>query len=301
MSKYTIENGVVTFAKPIKVNKNYTIDTFDLNRISELQLVKNTKLNGIQLNDEYSMMQTKDSNNLKLEYEIIYDENKLKMTGDVLSWADSSIITVEEEIDATTIIDKAVEILATDPKIIDLSSIESLDTAVKSIKQKINDSAFENNILLAGEELGYRINLYDRNYSLVGVANRAHVVENFITLGEVILFDNKTNISNLNIEIVLNNDSIIKIIDLEQNAVSGDSIKYCRYSTSRAKIKLETGEYDSTKMKLKGLKLPNINASVVALNDELVTKNDVNTLVKAFKQNKRMNIVKIDINKYLLG
>lgn len=301
MSKYTIENGVVTFAKPIKVNKNYTIDTFDLNRISELQLVKNTKLNGIQLNDEYSMMQTKDSNNLKLEYEIIYDENKLKMTGDVLSWADSSIITVEEEIDATTIIDKAMEILATDPKIIDLSSIESLDTAVKSIKQKINDSAFENNILLAGEELGYRINLYDRNYSLVGVANRAHVVENFITLGEVILFDNKTNISNLNIEIVLNNDSIIKIIDLEQNAVSGDSIKYCRYSTSRAKIKLEAGEYDSTKMKLKGLKLPNINASVVALNDELVTKNDVNTLVKAFKQNKRMNIVKIDINKYLLG
>jgi hypothetical protein len=223
------------------------------------------------------------------------------MTGDVLSWADSSIITVEEEIDATTIIDKAMEILATDPKIIDLSSIDSLDTAVKSIKQKINDSAFENNILLAGEELGYRINLYDRNYSLVGVANRAHVIENFITLGEVILFDNKANISNLNIEIVLNNDSIIKIIDLEQNAVSGDSIKYCRYSTSRAKIKLETGEYDSTKMKLKGLKLPNINASVVALNDELVTKNDVNTLVKAFKQNKRMNIVKIDINKYLLG
>lgn len=298
---YTIENGIVTFEKPIKVNKNYEINTFDLNRISELQLVKNTRLNGIQLNDEYSMMQTKDSNNLKLEYEIIYDENKLKMTGDVLSWADSSIITVEEEIDATTIIDKAIEILKTDPKIIDLSSIESLDTAVKSIKQKINDSAFENNILLAGEELGYRINLYDRNYSLVGVANRAHVVENFITLGEVILFDNKTNISNLNIEIVLNNETIIKIIDLEQNAVSGDSIKYCRYSTSRAKIKLETGEYDSTKMKLKGLKLPDINASVVALNDELVTKNDVNTLVKAFKQNKRMNIVKIDINKYLLG
>lgn len=298
---YTIENGIVTFEKPIKVNKNYEINTFDLNRISELQLVKNTRLNGIQLNDEYSMMQTKDSNNLKLEYEIIYDENKLKMTGDVLSWADSSIITVEEEIDATTIIDKAIEILATDPKIIDLSSIESLDAAVKSIKQKINDSAFENNILLAGEELGYRINLYDRNYSLVGVANRAHVVENFITLGEVILFDNKTNISNLNVEIVLNNDTIIKIIDLEQNAVSGDSIKYCRYSTSRAKIKLETGEYDNTKMKLKGLKLPDINAAVTVLNDELVTKNDVNTLVKAFKQNKRMNIVKIDINKYLLG
>ena len=166
---------------------------------------------------------------------------------------------------------------------------------------KINDSAFENNILLAGEELGYRINLYDRNYSLVGVANRAHVIENFITLGEVILFDNKTNISNLNIEIVLNNETIIKIIDLEQNAVSGDSIKYCRYSTSRAKIKLETGEYDSTKMKLKGLKLPDINASVIGLNEELTSKNDVNALVKAFKQNKRMNIVKIDINKYLLG
>ena len=201
---YTIENGIVTFEKPIKVNKNYEINTFDLNKIGELQLVKNTRLNGIQLNDEYSMMQTKDSNNLKLEYEIMYDENKLKMTGDVLSWADSSIITVEEEIDATTIIDKAIEILATDPKIIDLSSIESLDTAVKSIKQKINDSAFENNILLAGEELGYRINLYDRNYSLVGVANRAHVVENFITLGEVILFDNKISLS-----ILFNSNSVI--------------------------------------------------------------------------------------------
>lgn len=251
---YTIENGIVTFEEPIKVNKNYTIDSFDLNRISELQLVKNTKLNGIQLSDEYSMMQTKDSNNLKLDFEVIYEEEKLKMTGDVLSWAGTSIITVEETLDATIIIDKAVDILKTNPKIIDLSTINTLDVAVKSIKQKINDSAFENNILLAGEELEYRINLYDRNYSLVGVANRAHIIENFITLGEVILFDNKTNINNLNIEIVLNNETIIKIIDLEQNAVSGDSIKYCRYGTSRAKIKLETGEYDSNKMKLKGLK-----------------------------------------------
>lgn len=298
---YTIENGIVTFEEPIKVNKNYTIDSFDLNRISELQLVKNTKLNGIQLNDEYSMMQTKDSNNLKLDFEVIYEEEKLKMTGDVLSWAGTSIITVEETLDANIIIDKAVDILKTNPKIIDLSTINTLDVAVKSIKQKINDSAFENNILLAGEELEYRINLYDRNYSLVGVANRAHIIENFITLGEVILFDNKTNINNLNIEIVLNNETIIKIIDLEQNAVSGDSIKYCRYGTSRAKIKLETGEYDSNKMKLKGLKLPAIDASVMSLNEDLVSKNDVNLLVKAFKQNKRMNIVKIDINKYLLG
>jgi hypothetical protein len=298
---YTIENGIVTFEEPIKVNKNYTIDSFDLNRISELQLVKNTKLNGIQLSDEYSMMQTKDSNNLKLDFEVIYEEEKLKMTGDVLSWAGTSIITVEETLDATIIIDKAVDILKTNPKIIDLSTINTLDVAVKSIKQKINDSAFENNILLAGEELEYRINLYDRNYSLVGVANRAHIIENFITLGEVILFDNKTNINNLNIEIVLNNETIIKIIDLEQNAVSGDSIKYCRYGTSRAKIKLETGEYDSNKMKLKGLKLPAIDASVMSLNEDLVSKNDVNLLVKAFKQNKRMNIVKIDINKYLLG
>lgn len=298
---YTIENGIVTFEEPIKVNKNYTIDSFDLNRISELQLVKNTKLNGIQLNDEYSMMQTKDSNNLKLDFEVIYEEEKLKMTGDVLSWAGTPIITVEETLDATVIIDKAVDILKTNPKIIDLSTINTLDVAVKSIKQKINDSAFENNILLAGEELEYRINLYDRNYSLVGVANRAHIIENFITLGEVILFDNKTNINNLNIEIVLNNETIIKIIDLEQNAVSGDSIKYCRYGTSRAKIKLETGEYDNTKMKLKGLKLPAIDASVMSLNEDLVSKNDVNLLVKAFKQNKRMNIVKIDINKYLLG
>lgn len=298
---YTIENGMVTFEEPIKVNKNYTIDSFDLNRISELQLVKNTKLNGIQLSDEYSMMQTKDSNNLKLDFEVIYEEEKLKMTGDVLSWAGTPIITVEETLDATIIIDKAVDILKTNPKIIDLSTINTLDVAVKSIKQKINDSAFENNILLAGEELEYRINLYDRNYSLVGVANRAHIIENFITLGEVILFDNKTNINNLNIEIVLNNETIIKIIDLEQNAVSGDSIKYCRYGTSRAKIKLETGEYDSNKMKLKGLKLPAIDASVMSLNEDLVSKNDVNLLVKAFKQNKRMNIVKIDINKYLLG
>lgn len=298
---YTIENGIVTFEEPIKVNKNYTIDSFDLNRISELQLVKNTKLNGIQLSDEYSMMQTKDSNNLKLDFEVIYEEEKLKMTGDVLSWAGTSIITVEETLDANVIIDKAVDILKTNPKIIDLSTINTLDVAVKSIKQKINDSAFENNILLAGEELEYRINLYDRNYSLVGVANRAHIIENFITLGEVILFDNKTNINNLNIEIVLNNETIIKIIDLEQNAVSGDSIKYCRYGTSRAKIKLETGEYDSNKMKLKGLKLPAIDASVMSLNEDLVSKNDVNLLVKAFKQNKRMNIVKIDINKYLLG
>lgn len=298
---YTIKNGIVTFEESIKVNKNYAIDSFDLNRISELQLVKNTKLNGIQLNDEYSMMQTKDSNNLKLDFEVVYEEEKLKMTGDVLSWAGTSIITVEETLDAAIIIDRAVDILKTNPKIIDLSTINTLDVAVKSIKQKINDSAFENNILLAGEELEYRINLYDRNYSLVGVANRAHIIENFITLGEVILFDNKTNINNLNIEIVLNNETIIKIIDLEQNAVSGDSIKYCRYGTSRAKIKLETGEYDNTKMKLKGLKLPAIDASVMSLNEDLVSKNDVNLLVKAFKQNKRMNIVKIDINKYLLG
>lgn len=298
---YTINDGVVTFEKPIKVNKDFAIDTFDLNKISDLQLIKNAKLNGIQLGDNYTAMQTKDSNNLKLDYNIIYENNELKMTGDVLSWTDSSIITVERMLDINDIIVKIVDILQNNPKIIDLSSMDTLDDAVKNIKQQINDSAFENNILLAGEELNYKVNLYDRNNTLVGVANRAYVVENYITLGEVILFDNKTNINTINIEIVLNNNSVIKIIDLENNAVNGDSIKYCRYETSKSKIRLESGEYDSSKMKLKGLKLPEIKSAVAVLHAELTGMNDVNALTKAFKQNKRMNIVKIDINKYLLG
>lgn len=299
--KYTIENGVVTFEKPIKVNKNYSIDTFDLNKLSDLQLLKSGKINGIQLDSNYNLMEIKDNNALRLDYDINYVDSNLQITGGVSSCTGASIITVQETIDADTLIKESINLLEGDPKSVNLSSIDTFDNATKLIKSKINESAFENGILLAGEELSYRVNIYDRNDSLIGLANRAYINESYITLCEVMLFDTKTNINAINIEIVLNKNSAIKIIDLEHNAASGESIKYCRYATSRAKIKVEEGNYEDSRMKLKNLKLPEFDHSVNTLSTELTERNDINLLIKAYKQNKKLNIVKIDINRYLLG
>ena len=49
------------------------------------------------------------------------------------------------------------------------------------------------------------------------------------------------------------------------------------------------------------IQLPEFDPSVIVLNTALTEQNDINALTKAYKQNKKMNIVKIDINKYLLG
>ena len=299
--KYTIENGVVTFEKPIKVNKNYSIDSFDLNKLSDLQLLKSGKINGIQLDSSFNLMEIKENNALRLDYEINYIENSLKITGEVSSCTGSSIITVEETMNTDNVIQESMKLLENNPKSINLANIETFEETTKTIKNKVNESAFENGILLAGEELNYKINIYDRNDSLIGLANRAYINESYITLCEVMLFDTKTNINNINIEIVLNKNSAIKIVDLEHNASSGESIRYCRYATSRAKIKLEEGTYEDSKMKLKNLKLPEFDPSVITLNTALTEQNDINTLTKAYKQNKKLNIVKIDINKYLLG
>lgn len=299
--KYTIENGVVTFEKPVKVNKNYSIDTFDLNKLTDLQLLKSGKINGIQLDSSFNLMEIKENNALRLDYEINYIENSLKITGEVSSCTGSSIITVEETMNTDNVIQESMKLLENNPKSINLANIETFEETTKTIKNKVNESAFENGILLAGEELNYKINIYDRNDSLIGLANRAYINESYITLCEVMLFDTKTNINNINIEIVLNKNSAIKIVDLEHNASSGESIRYCRYATSRAKIKLEEGTYEDSKMKLKNLKLPEFDPSVITLNTALTEQNDINTLTKAYKQNKKLNIVKIDINKYLLG
>jgi hypothetical protein len=299
--KYTIENGVVTFEKPIKVNKNYSIDSFDLNKLSDLQLLKSGKINGIQLDTNFNLMEIKDNNALRLDYDINYVNDELQITGGVSSCTGASIISVQEAVNTDLLIQKAIDLLKDDPKSVNLSNIDAFDESTKLIKNKINESAFENGILLAGEELNYRINLYDRNDSLIGLANRAYINESYITLCEVMLFDTKTNINSINIEIVLNKNSAIKIIDLEHNASSGESIRYCRYATSRAKIKLEEGTYEDSKMKLKNLQLPEFDPSVMVLNTALTEQNDINALTKAYKQNKKMNIVKIDINKYLLG
>ena len=35
--------------------------------------------------------------------------------------------------------------------------------------------------------------------------------------------------------------------------------------------------------------------------EELIKQNDQGTLIKCYKQNKKMNIIKVNINKYLLS
>ena len=92
---------------------------------------------------------------------------------------------------------------------------------------------------------------------------------------------------------------------LNLNSENGKSIKYCSYNLNDSKIAKKNPSKDETynaeKLKLKGLKLPNKDMSTNYLVEELIKQNDQGTLIKCYKQNKKMNIIKVNINKYLLS
>ena len=140
---------------------------------------------------------------------------------------------------------------------------------------------------------------------MLGIANRLLIQNDIMVLFEVISFDAEASLDNIDIKIIINENEAIIFKSLKLNSENGKSIKYCSFNLTNAKAakKNPTKEesYNAEKLKLKGLKLPNKDMSTNYLIEELVKQNDQGTLIKCYKQNKKMNIVKININKYLLS
>ena len=140
---------------------------------------------------------------------------------------------------------------------------------------------------------------------MIGVANRLLIQNEIMVLFEVILFNAEDSLDNTDIKVIINENEAIIFKNLKINSNNGKSIKYCSFDLNNTKIAKKNPSkeenYNAEKLKLKGLKLPNKDMSTSYLIEELLKNNEQETLIKCCKRNKRMNIVKININKYLLS
>lgn len=306
--KSTIKNGIVYLKEAIEDKENgYKINTIDLNKLVDKKVAADSEIDGIRLESTFNTIRIDENKKITLEYILEYTDEtpKLTLTGKVKTNGDE-LFSITCDIDIDTLIMQIVDSISKNNRNINVGGLEIMQKALDKIKDQAYKAAFKNNILLAEEEFNYRINVYKANSdSLIGIANRLFITKDIVTLMEFIAFDAETQINTVDIQMVIDDQCAIYMKDLSLHSESGKSIKYCAFRITDGKIAIKSpsrGEvYNPEKLKLKGLKLPYKNSSTKYLLEELMRQNDHGALIRCYKQNKSINIVKINVNKYLLG
>lgn len=295
------DNGIFILDNPIEDKENgYVIDKIDLNKISDFVVVANSKMEGIVLNNVMTPIVSSNDDNMRIEYNIEYDGEHVITSGTVYQ-QDTEQIYTNVKVDSNTVIAQLIDAVSQNNKKLDIAKLPVIASAIDVIQDTVYKKAFESNILLAKEEYNYKINLYKPGTSeIIGIANRMFIQHKTLVLMEAILFSDQYSLDKVDIKVILDKEHAIYIKDLSLDAKNGKAIRYCSYNMMDAKISKITEQNDDTKMRLKGLKLPYKNMSTITMESQLISSNEQNMLIKCFKQNKRMNIVTIDINKYLL-
>ena len=294
------DKGIFILENPIEDKENgYIIDKIDLNKISECTLMANGELEGIILSNVMTPITSNNDSAMKIEYDIKYADKQIVLSGTVYQ-RDEQRISVMSYIDPNSVTSQLINAVTDNNKKIDLAKLPAISSAIEVMKDDIYKKAFESNIMLEKEEYNYKINLYKPGTSeVIGVANRMFIQHKTLMLMETIFFADQSA-DKIDVKIILDKENVIYIKDLALSAKNGKAICYCAYDMMDAKISKVAEQNDDTKMKLKGLKLPYKNMSTITMESQLISANEHNALIRCFKQNKRMNIVTIDINKYLL-
>lgn len=307
--KATVKKGIMYLDEPIVDTENdYTIDSVDLNKIANERIAVDNVMEGILIEKTFTPFTTDSNNNMIMKFGLEYDSDnsKLFVTGTVIK-EDKEIFSGNYELDPYKLVEEILDTLVKNKnKNVSIPSLKAITKGINTIKEELYSKAFEKNILLSDELFNYRIEIFraDTN-NMLGIANRLLIQNDIMVLFEVISFDAEASLDNIDIKIIINENEAIIFKSLKLNSENGKSIKYCSFNLTNAKAakKNPTKEesYNAEKLKLKGLKLPNKDMSTNYLIEELVKQNDQGTLIKCYKQNKKMNIVKININKYLLS
>ena len=299
----TIKKGILYLDTPIEdIENDYVISKVNLNNLAKEKIAPNNTMEGILLERTFTPFNTDGNNNMNMKFDLNYDNAEEKLLK-----KEKELFSDTYDIDPYVLVDEILKSLAANKnKNVSVSNAPSIIEGVNTVKENLYSKAFEENILLSNEEFNYRIDIYKAGTNnLLGIANRLLIQNDIMMLFEVIAFDTETSFSKIDIKVILNENEAIIFKSLNLNSESGKSIKYCSYSLNDSKIAKKNPSKDETynaeKLKLKGLKLPNKDMSTNYLVEELIKQNDQSTLIKCYKQNKKMNIIKVNINKYLLS
>lgn len=307
--KTTIKKGIIHLENPIVDKENdYSIDKINLNKLVARKIASDAIVDGIALDRVYNPISTNSENDkLIIKYDMQYeDETGMTLTGSI-NKQNKELFKIDINISIDTLVAQITDFIANKSnKNINVASLPVIQEALDNIKDKLYSVAFSNNVLLSNEEFNYRIDIYKAGTdNLLGIANRMFVDGNIMMLSEVIVFDSNASLSKIDIKMVIDESNAIIFKGLTLNSESGKSIKYCSFDLNDAKVaKKQPGRgetYNAEKLKLKGLKLPYKDTSTKYLLDELIKQNEHGNLIKCYKQNKSINIVKINVNKYLLS
>ena len=308
--KATIKNGIMYLDEPIIDTENdYSIDSVDLSKIANETIAVDNVMEGLLLEKTFTPFKTDNNNDIVMKFGLKYDsdsDNKLSITGTVAK-KDKAIFSDNYELDSYELIEEILNALKNNKnKNVSISSLNIITKGINIIKENLYSKAFDENILLSNELFNYRIEIFRAGTNnMIGVANRLLIQNDIMVLFEVILFNAEDSLDNIDIKVIINENEAIIFKSLKINSNNGKSIKYCSFDLNNTKIAKKNPSkeenYNAEKLKLKGLKLPNKDMSTSYLIEELLKNNEQETLIKCCKRNKRMNIVKININKYLLS
>lgn len=308
--KATIKNGIMYLDEPIIDTENdYSIDSVDLSKIANETIAVDNVMEGLLLEKTFTPFKTDNNNDIVMKFGLKYDsdsDNKLSITGTVAK-KDKAIFSDNYELDSYELIEEILNALKNNKnKNVSISSLNIITKGINIIKENLYSKAFDENILLSNELFNYRIEIFRAGTNnMIGVANRLLIQNDIMVLFEVILFNAEDSLDNTDIKVIINENEAIIFKSLKINSNNGKSIKYCSFDLNNTKIAKKNPSkeenYNAEKLKLKGLKLPNKDMSTSYLIEELLKNNEQETLIKCCKRNKRMNIVKININKYLLS
>lgn len=308
--KATIKNGIMYLDEPIIDTENdYSIDSVDLSKITNETIAADNIMEGLLLEKTFTPFKTDNNNDIVMKFGLKYDsdnDNKLSITGTVTK-KDKAIFSDNYELDSYKLVEEILTTLKNNKnKNVSISSLNIITKGINIIKENLYSKAFNENILLSNELFNYRIEIFRAGTNnMIGVANRLLIQNDIMVLFEVILFNTEDSLDNTDIKVIINENEAIIFKSLKINSNNGKSIKYCSFDLNNTKIAKKNPSkeenYNAEKLKLKGLKLPNKDMSTSYLIEELLKNNEQETLIKCCKRNKRMNIVKININKYLLS
>ncbi len=308
--KATIKNGIMYLDEPIIDTENdYSIDSVDLSKIASETIAVDNVMEGLLLEKTFTPFKTDNNNDIVMKFGLKYDsdnDNKLFITGTVTK-KDKTIFSDNYELDSYELIEEILNALKNNKnKNVSISSLNIITKGINIIKENLYSKAFDENILLSNELFNYKIEIFRAGTNhMIGVANRLLIQNEIMVLFEVILFNAEDSLDNTDIKVIINENEAIIFKNLKINSNNGKSIKYCSFDLNNTKIAKKNPSkeenYNAEKLKLKGLKLPNKDMSTSYLIEELLKNNEQETLIKCCKRNKRMNIVKININKYLLS
>lgn len=287
---------IITLEKSHTINSENEITTIDLQKINDLNLKHSILIKGvINISENYATIK-EHKEKLNIDYTITYENENVTVTGVFNEKINKILVSTE------MFLTDVLEALNSKKEIV-FRNLRSIKAATDLIKNQIYDTAFENNLILVGDEFNKRVNIYNKQNELVGIGNRLICCSTArMIVGECIFFKEIDHTQQYTIETVLE-DKTLNIMNVAIYSSAGDSIKYVKLNTENGIIGLDSLDDLKNKEPLKicNINTPTKNNDIDYLYNNLLDINSQQVLNNYYRFNKKANVIKIDVNKYMIS